>query len=74
MSTQDNRPADATPPTTDGPARARQALRRRAEVMAREHAAQLPKQLEAVSPEAREQTLHERRAGQIELEMAPLPQ
>ena len=74
MSTQDNRPADATPPTTDGPARARQALRRRAEVMAREHAAQSPTQLEAMPPEAREQTLHELRVYQIELEVAPLPQ
>jgi hypothetical protein len=42
--------------------------------MAREHAAQSPTQLEAMPPEAREQTLHERRVYQIELEVAPLPQ
>jgi PAS domain S-box-containing protein len=37
--------------------------------MALEHAAQSSKQLEAVPPDAREQTLHELRVYQIELEM-----
>jgi len=44
-------------------------LRRRAEEMAREKAAQLPENLEALSPEATRRTLHELHVPQIELEM-----
>ncbi len=44
-------------------------LRRRAEEMAREKAAQSPENLEALSPEATRRTLHELHVHQIELEM-----
>src|SRR6202011_2882519 len=47
----------------------RQALRKRAEAMAREKAAQAPENLEARTPEALDRTLHELRVHQIELEM-----
>ncbi len=44
-------------------------LRRQAEEIAREKAAQSPENLEALSPEETRQTLHELRVHQIELEM-----
>jgi PAS domain S-box-containing protein len=57
MASKDDRPADAAE------------LRRRAEVMAGEKAAQSPENLEALSPEEVRRTLHELRVHQIELEM-----
>jgi len=50
-------------------AKSRQELRLRAEKMAKEKAVQSPKKLEAVSPEEMQQTLHELRVHQIELEL-----
>jgi PAS domain S-box-containing protein len=52
-------------PSTDSA----QVLRRRAEQMALEKAAQMPESLEALSPEAARCLLHELRVHQIELEM-----
>lgn len=55
MTSKDSRPGDA--------------LRRQAEQIAREKAAQSPQDLEALSPEKIRQTLHELQVHQIELEM-----
>ncbi|MFZ4441707.1 MAG: hypothetical protein ACOYOS_25150 [Syntrophales bacterium] len=44
-------------------------MRKQAEEIARENAVQSPESLEAMSPEAIRQTLHELRVHQIELEM-----
>ena len=64
MTRKGKRPAD------DGPAASsRPALLQRAEAAFREKAAQSPEQLEAMSPEATRQTLHELSVHQIELEM-----
>jgi PAS domain S-box-containing protein len=57
MTSRDDRPEQAAE------------LRRRAEEIAREKAAQSPEDLEALSPEETRQTLHELRVHQIELEM-----
>ena len=57
MTSKDNRPEQAAE------------LRRQAEEIAREKAAQSPENLEALSPEETRQTLHELRVHQIELEM-----
>jgi len=57
--------ASAGPPPWDSP----QALRRRAEAVARERAAQAPQSLEAPTPGEIERTLHELQVHQIELEM-----
>jgi PAS domain S-box-containing protein len=57
MTSRDDRPEQAA------------ALRRRAEEIAREKAAQSPEDLEVLSPEETRQTLHELRVHQIELEM-----
>ena len=53
MTSQDDRPGDAA------------GLRRRAEEMAWEKAAQAPEDLEALSPEQTRRTLHELRVHQI---------
>ena len=63
MSSQDQSP------TTDAPLNTDPALRRRAEAMLREKSAQFPDSLAALSPEAAQQTLHELRVHQVELEM-----
>jgi PAS domain S-box-containing protein len=57
MSSKDNRPCDAAE------------LRKRAEELADEKTPQLSENIEAMSPEAIRQILHELRAHQIELEM-----
>jgi PAS domain S-box-containing protein len=64
LKNKDNRPEQA-----DSSASSRQALRLRAEEMAREKAVQLLKDLEAMSHEETRQPLHELRVYQIELEM-----
>ncbi|MDO9559232.1 MAG: PAS domain S-box protein, partial [Syntrophales bacterium] len=46
-----------------------QTLRRRAEEIAREKAARMPENLEALSPEETRRTLHELRVHQVEMEM-----
>ncbi|MBE3126605.1 MAG: PAS domain S-box protein [Acidobacteria bacterium] len=74
MKTKDDRPGDAAP-SASSPLRqgsggqAGQALRRQAEEMARENAAQSPENLEALSSEETRHLLHELRVHQIELEM-----
>ncbi|MBP1763636.1 MAG: diguanylate cyclase and metal dependent phosphohydrolase [Firmicutes bacterium] len=55
--------------TTGSSAKSWQVLRLRAEKMAKEKTAQSPKKLEAISPEEMQQTLHELRVHQIELEI-----
>ena len=62
--------ADPSRDSTGSPqADSGQALRKRAEAIAREKAAQAPENLEARTPEALDRTLHELRVHQIELEM-----
>ena len=71
MKNKDNRPGDARPPVSS-PLRqgsGGQAMRRRAEEMAREKAALSPENLEVLSPEETRQMLHKLRVHQIELEM-----
>ncbi|MCX5975407.1 MAG: PAS domain S-box protein [Coprothermobacterota bacterium] len=57
MTSKDNRPEEAAE------------LRKKAEATARQNAAQSPENLEALSPEEMQRTLHELRVHQIELEM-----
>ncbi len=57
MTSKDDRPEQAAE------------LRRQAEAMARENAAQSPEQIEAMLPEATRQLLHELQVYQIELEI-----
>jgi PAS domain S-box-containing protein len=65
LTSKDNRLERAAPPSTSSG----QALRKQAEEIARERAAQSPDNLEAVSHEETQKTLHELRVHQIELEM-----
>ncbi|MBP2641955.1 MAG: diguanylate cyclase and metal dependent phosphohydrolase [Firmicutes bacterium] len=60
---------DKRPKTTDHSANSGQELRLRAEKMAREKTAKPSQKLEAISPEEMQQTLHELRVHQIELEI-----
>lgn len=73
MTEKETRSRQAVDSSTDSrgplPAASEQALRRGAEEIARSEAAQVPEALEAVSPEAARQMLHELRVHQIELEM-----
>jgi len=72
VTSKGKRPAEreASPPGDDTPsASSERALRQRAEAIFREKAAQSLEHLEALSPEATRQTLHELRVHQIELEM-----
>ena len=80
MKNKDNRPTDAAPSadSTGSPqadehrlssVQAGQDLRKQAEAIAREQAAQSPENLESRSPEETRRTFHELRVHQIELEM-----
>jgi PAS domain S-box-containing protein len=55
--------------STESPSDPRQALRGRAETIARERASQAPEKLESLAAEGFERTLHELRVHQIELEI-----
>src|ERR1035437_9501387 len=63
MNSKDNRPAEAAPSINSG-----QALSRYAENITGEKTAQLPKSIDALSPEENRQ-LHELQVHKIELEM-----
>ncbi len=63
-------PGDQPQPVeTDEAQNATHVMRRRAEDLARERLAQLPQSLQALSPEAMRQLMHELQVHQIELEM-----
>ena len=64
MTSEDKRPADVTPSADLGPT-----MRRQADEMARVKAASWPENIDPLSPEETQRTLHELRVHQIELEM-----
>lgn len=59
----------AKEPTGSPEAGTTQALRKRAEALARERVGQMPEDLQALSPEAAQRALHDLRVHQIELEI-----
>jgi two-component system, cell cycle sensor histidine kinase and response regulator CckA len=73
MTADDARSNPSVDPAADStgspPATSNQALRQRAEALARERAGTMPENLDALSPEAVRSALHELRVHQIELEM-----
>lgn len=69
MTTKNNKPADAAPPTIGVQARAQLALRQRAEAMLRKRAAHSSGYIESMTREEPDRMLHELHLHQIELEM-----
>ena len=69
MTTENNKPADAPPPTIGVQARAQLALRQRAEAMIQKSAAHSRGYIESMTREKPDRILHELHVHQIELEM-----